>query len=622
MRIGPLFGLWSGAGAPLAFLAAVFSAATSAAADDFAYGRRLYLDKAQCSYCHGWAADGAGEPQSNGGAANLRQSFLNREQLIEVIMCGRPGTPMPHYDEAAYTDNRCYGMTEAELGTSVAGLAAGRNLAEARGRGHCRLSAGEIHRPRRGHAGGMRRGLRRRRPRVRSISGQALEHLQEIGRGVMRHVDRFLQAIPVFYLVWALPLLLALSVLIPPAQQPDEPAHFLRTVQIAGGSLFGHRVGGSAGGPADTAVMPALAPFFPAFFHPEVKITSAMYAASNSIRWAGKTQVQEFPNVAIFPPLMYAPGVLAVWVGRTLDLTVVRTLHLVRVTNALAAVLVTFLALAAARRTRCALAALAALPMTLALDVSASHDALMIALVFLAVGMIDRVVDEGRDATGLETALIAAALALPAMARPPYVALSALLLLTGPIRSLRPWAGAAAVGAATCAWWIYTAMFSLTRLAPADPSAQWELVKADPTLIVAVLWRTLVREWMALGEQLVGKLGWLDTRLPTFFILVAAGVLILTFLSATAGPARRPWLPAVAVLAGVLIMGVSFYFVQSPPGFPIVAGLQGRYFLPFAAASALAFPACRRSGDGSCRSPPQRSPSWRSAVPWLSSTPW
>ena len=95
---------------------------------------------------------------------------------------------------------------------------------------------------------------------------------------------------------------------------------------------------------------------------------------------------------------------------------------------------------------------------------------------------------------------------------------------------------------------------------------------------------------MALGEQLVGKLGWLDTRLPTFFILMAAGVLILTFLSATAGPARRPWLPAVAVLVGVLIMGVSFYFVQSPPGLPIVAGLQGRYFLPFAAASALAFP--------------------------------
>jgi mono/diheme cytochrome c family protein len=105
-----------------AVLAATVSAAAAQPADRSAYGRRLYQDKAQCSFCHGWAADGAGEPQSNGGAANLRQSFLNRDQLIEVIMCGRPGTPMPHYDELAYTDKRCYGVTEAELAGQVPAL--------------------------------------------------------------------------------------------------------------------------------------------------------------------------------------------------------------------------------------------------------------------------------------------------------------------------------------------------------------------------------------------------------------------------------------------------------------------------------------------------------------------
>ena len=92
------------------------------AADDFSYGRRLFLDKAQCSYCHGWAGDGAGEPQSNGGAANLRGSSLARDTLIEVISCGIPGTPMPHFDELAYTDKRCYDMTEAELGSRTPGL--------------------------------------------------------------------------------------------------------------------------------------------------------------------------------------------------------------------------------------------------------------------------------------------------------------------------------------------------------------------------------------------------------------------------------------------------------------------------------------------------------------------
>jgi mono/diheme cytochrome c family protein len=109
-------------------IAASVLAPLAAPADEFAYARRLYLDKAQCSYCHGWAADGAGEPQSNGGAASLRQSHLNREQLIEVIMCGRPATPMPHFDESAYTDKRCYGMTEAELGAQAPALPPGATL--------------------------------------------------------------------------------------------------------------------------------------------------------------------------------------------------------------------------------------------------------------------------------------------------------------------------------------------------------------------------------------------------------------------------------------------------------------------------------------------------------------
>ena len=88
-------------------------------ADDFAYGRRLFLEKAECSFCHGWPGDGSGHPQSPGRAANLRQSKLDRDSLIMVISCGIPGTAMPHFDEQAYTDKRCYGMTEAELGSRV-----------------------------------------------------------------------------------------------------------------------------------------------------------------------------------------------------------------------------------------------------------------------------------------------------------------------------------------------------------------------------------------------------------------------------------------------------------------------------------------------------------------------
>jgi hypothetical protein len=101
----------------LAFSTFGTMAPAAAADDDFAYGRRLFLEKAECSFCHGWPGDGSGHPQSPGRAANLRKSQLDRDSLVMVISCGIPGTAMPHFDELAYTDKRCYGMTEAELGS-------------------------------------------------------------------------------------------------------------------------------------------------------------------------------------------------------------------------------------------------------------------------------------------------------------------------------------------------------------------------------------------------------------------------------------------------------------------------------------------------------------------------
>ncbi len=109
-------------------VAIAVSGVNASAQEDFSYARRLYLDKAQCSYCHGWAGDGSGEGHSNGGAANLRQSRLNRAQLTLVIQCGRPGTAMPHFDESAYREKPCYGMNEAEVGTRKPALPLGSTL--------------------------------------------------------------------------------------------------------------------------------------------------------------------------------------------------------------------------------------------------------------------------------------------------------------------------------------------------------------------------------------------------------------------------------------------------------------------------------------------------------------
>jgi hypothetical protein len=68
-------------------------------------GRRVY-EKANCVGCHKWHGGGGG---GYGGAAlSLRETMLDRADLIEMVRCGRPATgtipempPLPEPGEHA-----------------------------------------------------------------------------------------------------------------------------------------------------------------------------------------------------------------------------------------------------------------------------------------------------------------------------------------------------------------------------------------------------------------------------------------------------------------------------------------------------------------------------------------
>ena len=83
--------------------------------DSVAAGMRIFRTKGDCQACHGWAADGRKMDTQMPDGANLRTTKLDREKLIIAIKCGVPGKAMPAFDRLAYSDGRCYGMTQAAL---------------------------------------------------------------------------------------------------------------------------------------------------------------------------------------------------------------------------------------------------------------------------------------------------------------------------------------------------------------------------------------------------------------------------------------------------------------------------------------------------------------------------
>lgn len=107
------------AAVPLAALALVLAAAPATRAQepgDPARGLVVYRSVGYCANCHGWAGDGlSGTMLQAPVGPNLRETALDTVGLVEVIGCGRPGTPMPYHDRAAYRDGRCFGMALADF---------------------------------------------------------------------------------------------------------------------------------------------------------------------------------------------------------------------------------------------------------------------------------------------------------------------------------------------------------------------------------------------------------------------------------------------------------------------------------------------------------------------------
>lgn len=87
----------------------------SVAAQDAAFGKTVWLTQAPCAECHGWMGDGNSADPRQPRGANLRETQLDVDGIVQIVLCGIPGTAMPAFDPKAYSDDRC-GMTAEQVG--------------------------------------------------------------------------------------------------------------------------------------------------------------------------------------------------------------------------------------------------------------------------------------------------------------------------------------------------------------------------------------------------------------------------------------------------------------------------------------------------------------------------
>lgn len=410
------------------------------------------------------------------------------------------------------------------------------------------------------------------------------------------------------FIIYGLLGVALLAVCTPPFQNPDESNHLAKAVQVADGTFLSSRFvvaaadGTSvvlAGGRADPGPFTASVPFNPLVGNNAVRVARTAWAPE--VRWSSERPMLNFPNTAMYPPLLYVPPAIGVEIGRLAGWTVTRTLILSRLINGILAVAIGAVAVFAAGAEAVWLFAILALPMSLAVMASVSQDSLSLAFGALAGTMLLRLRRESARPKPLLITLVVT-LVLIATAKPPYAPLALVVLGIPTLRWRTRLLVFAVIAACVGGWLVFGAAatytdFGRTLAQPADPAAQVALLMEHPARIFVVVVRTLGDSWKLFLEEFTGRLGWLDTGLGRPFRWIATGMLVVAGCAASlverrdpAGPLGRPSVAAGVLLAGFGMMA-SLYVSWTAPGAPLIEGVQGRYFLPLALIGVAVLPA-------------------------------
>lgn len=400
-----------------------------------------------------------------------------------------------------------------------------------------------------------------------------------------------------FLLVAGLLFGLGLAVVTPPFQVPDEPAHFYRAYRVSEGrlDLIPPAEGVGVDLPESILAVTDLNGGLP--FHPERKIAPETIRAAFRIPLAPDRRAPAWlPNTLQYPFVPYVPQALGIALGRLFGASPLVLLYLARLMNLIAGTLMVVIAVRRLPAFQWLAVMVALTPMALFLRASASADVTSAGAAFLVVGAAASLAWGEGPARRSDLFLLAASTVALCGSKAAYFPLAFLAFLIPAARF--PRGGRARFltiqMALTFAVTLYAIAVSRVvgsiNVSPAvDASRQIRGALADPLGFLAIVATDYATHAHRYAGQLIGKLGWLDTKLPMPFLLSYLAVLLgLLFVDTSPRIEVRPWqraFIAALVLTALVLISASQYAVWTPYGAKYIEGLQGRYFSPLVPAA-------------------------------------
>jgi uncharacterized membrane protein len=395
----------------------------------------------------------------------------------------------------------------------------------------------------------------------------------------------------------------------------DETTHYARAFQIAEGNAVSDRLPYPWGDYSYGGEIPATVHAL--IMHVNDDITSDTRATSfgtkriNDPSSAGPlanqklgsaTKTYFFPNSAPYSPVAYIPSALALKIAKVSNMTVGQSILMARIFGLVFFVGCVSVALYILRRHLFAwvLFAVGLVPMVLFQSSIISGDTMANGLAILLVALVAKGLLTKKLATYEASLLLATTVMLP-LVKPTYVFIAlAPLLISSSHFSLHPklparWLKFGVIGLAIAllAAWTYLTKDVSEAIRLIGTGPRWTLISPghqlvfmlhNPLQFLVVTARTVLLQDNNFFNGMFGQLGFIFVQVPA--VSIVSSVLAITL---AVGIADRFTLTIKQLLfggalvgAGIMATFVTFYLTFSNVAEPIIEGVQGRYFLPFA----------------------------------------
>jgi uncharacterized membrane protein len=402
---------------------------------------------------------------------------------------------------------------------------------------------------------------------------------------------------------------LALAVLTPPLDAPDEVHHMMRAYLLSEGRL---QVMGRAAGAAATVPEQLLALHH---FHAPERSRAAPRHPPRTLLETYREPFDPSRRLAVgrrtivYSPLTYLPQALGMALVRHAGGSAAAIVLGGRLANLLAWLALSALAVRICGARAWSFTVASLVPMVVFLAATLSADAMTTAVALLFAALVWRAIVQVRTSGQARLALVGASAALGLVKPGCQVLLGMLFAIPGRAfesRGARVTTLASCLAAGLASAWIWRLYVSsadpVVTATWADPAAQLRGIVASPFDFVGVLASTLRDLWWSYARGYVGVLGYLNVYLPAW--LYPSLLLLIVAVAALDGPdppafgaARRLYFVSLAA-AGVVFVLVANYLVWTKPFGERIEGAQGRHFAPFAPLVLLAIPALGRIPRG------------------------